>query len=72
MSQLKSECDVKKLIMMQKPEARTAGLKFDLTVDKSDKWTGGQGNCADLTGPGIEPQTSITDCVRLTTELTGQ
>ena len=27
------------------------------------------GHCDDLTGPGIEPQTSRTDCVRLTTEL---
>ena len=26
--------------------------------------------CADLTGQGIEPQTSITDSVRLATELT--
>ena len=26
--------------------------------------------CADLTGPGIEPQTSQTDSVRLATELT--
>ena len=29
-------------------------------------------NCADLTGPGIEPQTSRTDGVRSTTELTGR
>ena len=28
-------------------------------------------HCADLTGPGIEPHTSRTDSVRLTTELTG-
>ena len=28
-------------------------------------------HCADLTGPGIEPQTSRTDSVRLATELTG-
>ena len=27
-------------------------------------------HCADLTGPGIEPQTSRTESVRLTTELT--
>ena len=27
-------------------------------------------HCADLTGPGIEPQTSRTDSVRLATELT--
>ena len=27
-------------------------------------------HCANLTGPGIEPQTSRTDSVRLTTELT--
>ena len=27
-------------------------------------------HCADLTGPGIEPRTSRTDSVRLTTELT--
>ena len=26
--------------------------------------------CADLTGPGTEPQTSRTDSVRLATELT--
>ena len=26
-------------------------------------------HCADLTGPGIEPQTSRTDSVRLATEL---
>ena len=29
-------------------------------------------NCDDLTGPGIEPQTSRTDSVRLATELTGR
>ena len=29
-------------------------------------------HCADLTGPRIEPQTSRTDGVRLTTELTGR
>ena len=29
-------------------------------------------HCADLNGPGIEPQTSRTDGVRLTTELTGR
>ena len=29
-------------------------------------------HCADLTGPGIEPHTSRTDSVRLTTELTGR
>ena len=28
-------------------------------------------HCVDLTGPGIEPQTSRTDNVRLATELTG-
>ena len=28
-------------------------------------------HCADLTDPGIEPQTSRTDSVRLATELTG-
>ena len=28
--------------------------------------------CVDLTGPGIEPQTSRTDSVRLATELTGR
>ena len=50
--------------MMQKPEARTAGLK-------STKISG-QGNCGNLTGPGIESQTSSTDSVRLTTEQTGQ
>ena len=27
-------------------------------------------HCVDLTGPGIEPQISRTDCVRLATELT--
>ena len=27
-------------------------------------------HCADLTGPGIEPQTSRTDSARLATELT--
>ena len=27
-------------------------------------------HCVDLTGPGIEPQTSRTDSVRLATELT--
>ena len=27
-------------------------------------------HCADLTGPGIEPQTSRTESVRLATELT--
>ena len=27
-------------------------------------------HCADLTGPGIKPQTSRTDCLRVTTELT--
>ena len=27
-------------------------------------------HCADLTGPGIEPQTTRTDSVRLATELT--
>ena len=49
---------------MKKPEAKTAGLK-------STKISG-QGNCANLTGPRIEPQTSSTDSVRVTTELTGQ
>ena len=29
-------------------------------------------HCADLTSPRIEPQTSQTDSVRLTTELTGR
>ena len=29
-------------------------------------------HCADLTGPGIEPQTSRTDSVRLATELTAE
>ena len=29
-------------------------------------------HCVDLTGPGIEPQTSRTDSVRLATELTGR
>ena len=29
-------------------------------------------HCADLTGPGIEPQTSRTDSVRLAIELTGR
>ena len=29
-------------------------------------------HCVNLTGPGIEPQTSRTDSVRLATELTGR
>ena len=29
-------------------------------------------HCADLKGPGIKPQTSRTDSVRLATELTGR
>ena len=33
--------------------------------ETSQRW-----HCADLTGPGIEPQTSRTESVRLTTELT--
>ena len=36
-------------------------------VIESQRW---RRHCVDLTGPGIEPQTSRTDSVRLATELT--
>ena len=36
----------------------------------SQRWRVVGDNCADLTGPGIEPQTYRTDSVRLATELT--
>ena len=38
--------------------------------ETSQRWRAGAEHCADLTDPGIEPQTSRTESVRLATELT--
>ena len=38
--------------------------------EETSQWWRAVGDTADLTGPGIEPQTSRTDSVRLATELT--
>ena len=56
--------NIKKLIMMQKLESRTAGLK-PTKIRHVDRVI-----VSDLTGPGIETQTFRTDSVCLTTELT--
>ena len=48
---------------------RDLAPRLHSSEETSQRW---RANCANLTGPGIEPQTSRTGSVRLVTELTGQ
>ena len=52
------------------PSPRLSAWSTQYTSPKKRRNDGESLDCVDLTDPGIEPQTSRTDIVRLATELT--
>ena len=68
-SSLYSPCYAEACNELQGPSPRLSAWATQLrrnVATVASRWR----HCADLTGPGIEPQTSRTESVRLATELT--